>query len=371
MENRPNKNYTFRNNALLIMVVTAVLLFLSACGNNSNNDPLVIDEAIVTTLAGTANMSGSTDGTGAAARFFGPHGVTTDGTNLYVADQLNHTIRKIVISTGVVTTLAGKAGEWGAGDGTGATARFHNPYSITNDGTNLYMTDASNATIRQVVIATGVVTTLAGTAEMYGSTDGTGAAARFLNPHGITTDGTNLYVADQLNHTIRKIVISTAVVTTLAGTAGMPGSTDGTGAGARFNNPYSIANDGANLYVTDAATSIIRQVVMATGVVTTLAGTAGMSGSTDGTGAAARFFGPDGITTDGTNLYVADRNNHTIRKIVIATGVVTTLAGTAGMQGSTDGTGAAARFQSPAGITNDGTRLFVTDAGSSIIRQID
>jgi len=338
--------------------------------NNSTIRQIVIATGAVTTLAGTAGSTGSTDGTGTAARFNDPYGITTDGTNLYVADTGNSTIRQIVIATGAVTTLAGTAGSTGSTDGTGTAARFYYPEGITTDGTNLYVADTGNSTIRQIVIATGAVTTLAGTAGSTGSTDGTGSAARFNTPEGITTDGTNLYVADTYNYTIRKIVIATGAVTTLAGTAGVYGSTDGTGSAARFYYPFGITTDGTNLYVADTYNDTIRQIVIATGAVTTLAGTAGSTGSTDGTGTAARFNTPKGITTDGTNLYVADTFNDTIRQIVIATGVVTTLAGTAEISGSTDGTGSAARFLNPWGITTDGTNLYVADTGNSTIRQI-
>jgi sugar lactone lactonase YvrE len=322
---------------------------------------IVIATGVVTTLAGTAGLADSTDATGTAARFNVPIGIITDGTNLYVADTNNNTIRKIVISTGVVTTLAGS---------TGNVVRFSYARNITSDGTNLYVVDGNNRIIRKIVISSGVVTTLAGTAGAWGSTDGTGTAARFNNPFGITSDGTNLYVADTYNHTIRKIVISSGVVTTLAGTAGSLGSIDGTGNAARFNYPYTITTDGTNLYVADTYNHTIRKLVISTGVVTTLAGTAGSLGSTDGTGTAARFYYPRGITTDGTNLYVADTSNQTIRKIVIATGVVTTLAGTVGAGGSTDGTGTAARFYWPSGINSDGTNLYVSDSGNNTIRKI-
>ena len=245
-----------------------------------------------------------------------------------------------------VSTLAGSAGVIGSTDGTGAAARFNYPHSMTTDGTNLYISEMVNHTIRKVVIATGAVTTLAGSAGVIGSTDGTGAAARFYQPGGITTDGTNLYVSDTYNSTIRKVVIATGAVTTLVGSAGVIGTADGTGAAAQFYYTGGITTDGTNLYVTDVFNNTIRKVVIATGVVTTLAGSAVAAGSTDGTGAAARFDFPWGITTDGTNLYVTDNNNHTIRKIAIATGVVTTLAGSAGVLGSADGAGAAARFYS-------------------------
>jgi hypothetical protein len=155
--------------------------------------------AKVTTLAGSS--SGSTDATGTSASFNHPMGITTDGTNLYVADYSNHRIRKIVIDNGTVTTLAGSSS--GTTDATGTSAQFSSPYGITTDGTNLYVSDQTHSRIRKIVISTGVVTTLAGSST--GSTDATGTSASFNHPSGITTDGTNLYVADRYNHRIRKI----------------------------------------------------------------------------------------------------------------------------------------------------------------------
>jgi sugar lactone lactonase YvrE len=328
--------------------------------NNHKIRKIVIATGVVTTLAGSGS-SGSADGTGAAASFNGPVGITTDGTHLYVADSNSHRIRKIVIATGVVTTLAGNRFS-GSVDGTGAAASFYVPYGITTDGTHLYVADTFNNKIRKIEIATGAVTTLAGAAS--GDVDGTGAAASFNRPQDITADGTHLYVADTGNNKIRKIEIATGVVTTLAG-SGSFRSVDGTGAAASFYGPYSITTDGTHLYVTDTSSHKIRKIVIATGVVTTLAGAA--SGDVDGTGAAASFNRPQGITTDGTHLYVADTYNHKIRKIVIATGVVTTLAGALGA----DGTGAAASFNEPQGITTDGTHLFVADTGNYKIRKIE
>ncbi|MCP5496899.1 MAG: hypothetical protein H7A23_20290 [Leptospiraceae bacterium] len=324
----------------------------------------------VTTLAGTAGTSGATDGTGTAAQFFEPSGITTDGTNLYVADRYNDTIRKITISTGVVTTLVGTVGIRGATDGTGTAAQFNLPEGITTDGTNLYVADSWNYTIRKVVISSGAVTTLAGTVGTGGSVDGTGTAAQFNLPYGITTDGTNLYVTDLFSNTIRKVEISTGVVTTLAGTAGIRGSTDGTGTAAQFDYPSGITTDGTNLYVADYYNCTIRKVVISSGVVTTLVGTVGTCGSTDGTGTAAQFNFPESVTTDGINLYVTDYYGYTIRKIEVTSGIVTTLAGKAGKLGTTDGTGTIARFNSPYGITTNGTNLYVTDYFSHTIRQI-
>ena len=308
---------------------------------------------IVTTLAGSEMSYGYADCIGTAARFDSVQGITMDGTNIYVADSSNHLIRQIVISTGEVTTLAGRAGLSGSVDGIGPAVRFSGPYGITTDGNNLYIADTGNQTIRKIVITTGEVTTLAGAAGLSGSSDGAGSAARFNNPEAITTDGTNLYVADTWNQTIRKVVIATGLVTTLAGSAELRGSTDGTGAAARFNTPRGVTTDGTNLYVADTYSYTIRKIVISTGEVTTLAGKADIfSESTDGTGIDATFADPTGITTDGTNLYVTDVNPsygwHTpVRKIEISTGKTTTLS--------------IANFYIAPGIVTDGKTLFVAD----------
>ena len=351
---------------------TALALCLLAIGLLSS---LGARAQCVTTLAGTTGSSGSTDGTGSAARFTNPNGVAMDASgNVYVADWNNHTIRKIT-PAGVVTTLAGTAGSSGSTDGTGSAARFNRPFGVVLDASgNMYVAEQSNHTIRKIT-PTGVVvastTTLAGTAGSTGTTDGTGSAARFNNPRGVATDASgNVYVADYLNHTIRKIT-SAGVVTTLAGTAGSSGSTDATGSAARFNGPGGVALDASgNVYVTDNNNHTIRKITPA-GVVTTLAGRAGSRGSTDATGNAARFDNPNGVATDASgNVYVADYLNHTIRKITSA-GVVTTLAGTAGSSGSTDATGSAARFNGPGGVALDASgNVYVTDNNNHTIRKI-
>lgn len=273
----------------------------------------------------------------------GPTGITTDGTNLYVAEYGNSIIRKVAISSGDVGTVLG--------------AGLNGPNGITTDGTNLYIPDTGNNTIRKVVIATGDVSTFVATPEV------------FSYPNSITTDDINLYVTDYNNHVIRKVTAS-GVVTVFAGTVGASGSADGIGVAASFNHPNSITTDGINLYVTDQTSNTIRKVEIATQKVSTIAGLAGASGSTDGIGSLARFNLPVGITTDGTNLYVADRDNHAIRKVEIATQQVSTIAGLAGNSGSTDGDGTQARFNHPMGITNDGINLYVTDFDNNVIRKL-
>jgi hypothetical protein len=338
---------------------------------------IVIATADVSTIAGAPMQPGSADGAGGSARFYGPSGIASDRAgNLYVTDTENDTIRKIVVATGAVTTLAGvpTPGVFGTStDGTGSEARFFNPRGVVSDGANnLYVADTENHNIRRIVLPNAEVTTIAGEGRPT-IADGTGAAARFRNPAGITSDGAGgVFVADAANSAIRKVVIATGAATTLAG-AGWSGSSDGTGAGARFDNAEGVASDRAgNLYVADTGNNTIRKIAVATGAVTTIAGAAGQFGSADGTGTAARFSGPTAIISDGAgSLYVADTANSTIRKVALATGAVTTLAG-AGSPGSADGTGAAARFSYPYGIAGDGAgNLYVADTGNSTIRKID
>jgi streptogramin lyase len=323
----------------------------------------------VTTITGSAFSQGDLDGQGGNARFMNPNGITSDGGgNFYLTDGMAKAVRKID-SAFTVTTVARSTGSI---DGQGGNARFNYPQGITVDGNgNLYVADTNNHTIRKIDAA-GNVTTIAGVPFVFGSTNGQGSNARFTYPGGIAVDGSgNLYVADSINHTIRKIDAA-GNVTTVAGLASNGGATDGQGSNARFYYPRGIAVDGnGNLYVADSSNHTIRK-IDAAGNVTTVAGLAGNSGSSNGQGSNARFWGPYGITVDGSgNLYVADANNNTIRKID-AVGNVTTLAGLAGNFGSTDGQGSDARFGTPIDIAMDGSgNLYVAAANNNTIRKID
>lgn len=304
---------------------------------------------------------------GGAGAFSWPDSLATDGVNLFLSDQNNHKILKIVIAKGTVSTLAGSGKSTGVVDGAASTATFFFPSGVTTDGTNVYVSDTGNNKIRKIVIATGVVSTLAGNgAPGYG--DGAATAALFNAPQGITTDGVNLYVADSLNARIRKIVIASGEVSTLAG-SGVKGSTNGVGTVALFKTPKGVTTDGVTLYVTDFEDNTIRKIDIATGIVTTLAGSSGVAGNADAVGAAAMFNGPQGIATDGSSLYVVDSGNNSVRKIGMVKQDVTTLAGT-GAAGAVDGIGTAASLANPYGITSDGISLYVTEKGNNDIRKI-
>jgi serine/threonine-protein kinase len=319
----------------------------------------------VSALAGSIN-SGHADGTGAAASFHSPAGLAVDSSgNVYVGDEFNEEIRKIT-SAGVVTTLAGSTTS-GSSDGTGASASFLNPFGVAVDSSgNVYVADLSNSKLRKITPA-GVVTTLAGSASP-GHADGPGTSASFNGPVGVAVDSDgNVYVADEANNEIRKITPA-GDVTTLAGSTSS-GHADGTGAAASFSNPEGVAVDSSgNVYVADSWNNEIRKITPA-GVVTTLAGSTA-AGHTDGTGAAATFNSPVGVAVDSSgNVYVTDGRNNEIRKITPA-GEVTTLAGSI-TGGHADGTSTSATFNQPAGIAVDSSgNVYVADQGNNEIRMI-
>jgi sugar lactone lactonase YvrE len=257
--------------------------------------------------------------------------VVSDGAgNLYVADALNSSLRKIVLATGEVSTFAGNGSNL-IKDGIGTAAGFRSPSGVVADGGgSLYVIDTN--VVRKVVIATRAVTTLAGNPNTSTTVDGVGTAASFSALAGIAYDAGVLYVSD--GETIRKIVVSSGTVTTFAGTAGSSGSSDGVGAAARFTVPLGLVADGAgNLYVADYVSDTVRKIALGSGEVTTVAGVAGVSGSTDGVGVAARFFRPSDLALIGDALYVSDRANATIRKIDLATVTVSTPIGVVGHTG--------------------------------------
>jgi hypothetical protein len=356
------------NNPFAVAVDSTGNLYVA----DSNNHTIrkIAPGGVVTTLAGTAGSTGSTNATGTAARFFTPRGIAVDAAGtLYVADSANRRIRQVT-AAGVVTTFAG-AGLAGGVDGTIATARFNNPEGVAVDAAGVvYVADTTSDTIRK--IASGVVTTIAGFGDSLGSADGDDQTARFAYPFGVAVDShRNVYVADRNNHTIRKIT-AMGVVTTSAGLAESSGSADGTGAVARFNSPTAVAVDAAdNVYVADSNNNTVRMITPG-GVVTTIAGQAGSSGSTDGTGTAARFSFPAGIGVDTATgvVYVVDGFNHTIRAIAPGA-VVTTVAGLAGSSGSANGNGSTARFFNPRALAVDAAGVvYIADSFNNTIRRM-
>jgi sugar lactone lactonase YvrE len=283
---------------------------------------------MVTTIAGST--PGYQDGPALQAKFQGPLDMVFDQQgNLYVTDRYNHRIRKIS-SAGEVTTLAG-SGEPGFEDGTGEAASFNYPNGIAMDPQgNLVITDLGNSSIRRITPA-GVVTTVAGTGE-YGYVDGPAATAQFDTPEGIAVDTLgNIYVADYMNHRLRKISTS-GMVSTIAGSGPLAydggGYVNGPALEAVLTMPRDlIVAPNGDIYFTETS-EVIRK--LSGGMVSHVAGST-TAGFADGPAADARFYNPWGIVMDGEgNLFIADMTNHRIRKIT-PDGTVSTFAG--------DGTG--------------------------------
>lgn len=322
-------------------------------------------EYISSTYSGTA--AGDAIGTLDEARFRSPEGLIMDSKgNLIVADRGNNRI-KMITPAGVVSVVAG-SGVAGNIDGSAEVAQFRNPYKVGIDkDDNIYVADNGNHRIRKIAAGTGQVTTIAGSSA--GFLDGVGTAARFNGPIAIATDLIgNVYVADNNNHAIRKIAAN-GLVTTIGGN-GVSGYGDGVWPNVRFANPSGVAVDvEGNVLVADRKNNRIRKITVSTGVVTTIAGN-GLKESTDGNGLKSAFSEPFGIAVDGKGtVYIADLTSHMIR-LMRQSGDVITLAGD-GTAGFADGNKTGSKYNQPTDAVADAAgNIFVADLSNSKIRKI-
>lgn len=324
---------------------------------------------VVSTIAGTYGQAGFADGTPNTAQFNDPCALTVDGQgDIFVADTLNFVVRKID-PRGLVTTVAGVPGQFGYVNGSGSTVRFGYLAGICLDSLgNIYVTDLSSCTVRKID-RTGVVSTFAGHPSSTLSADGTGLQAGFIQPSGLAIDANNnLFVLDIAGF-VREISPQAAVTTV----ADLPFSSVEAGAfgnGGQFAQAAGIAVDNQdNLYVSYQFSDVIER-ISASGVMTNFAGTPGVSGHQDGPASSALFLAPAGLAVDETgNVTVADRLNCEIRRIS-SDGVVTTIAGAA-PRGVADGIGSSARFALPAGTALDSSgNIYVADSEAGTIRKI-
>jgi sugar lactone lactonase YvrE len=458
----------------------------------------------LSSLAGTFGVMGSDDGPGAQARFFQPGGACVFAGAAYVADTNNDTIRKIDLASGNVTTLAGSPEQRGKLDGVGAAARLDHPFDIVCDGGGvLYVLDGGNFAIRRVDIASatvstffvgvpgyptvltrdadylyvlgslgeggsngpgvqrirladgtsnniagprgaqvlvslttdgagnlytssrfgtlyriasdGTITVLANPQGYFGYTDGPLATATFGDELALSYDAGGILVAETRGDKLRRIDLGTATVSTLWGPPYPFAPQSGVGTDVWLWQPVTLARDGGKLYIgeygiasvdlasqavsvvdtsakpafvtrlggvvsdgmghlyfSDTYSSVVGRYDLSDGSLHILAGTRGMSGTSDGVGSAATFSQPMGVALDGGVLYVADGYNDTIRAVRLADNSVTTFAGAMRVSGAVDGVGSAARFASPGGMANDGQgHLFVADTGNGLLRRID
>jgi sugar lactone lactonase YvrE len=269
---------------------------------------------------GKAGYSGD-NGPATNAELNAPFGIALDGAgNLYIADQNNNVIRKVTASTGLITTIAGNGQHGYSGDGGAATsAELAYPQGIVIDSAgNLYVADTYNGSVRKITVSTGIITTAAGNGTVgYTGDGGAATSASLSSPNAVTFDSAdNLYIADS-NGTIRKVTASTGIITTVAGNGDAGYSGDGGKATSAEINPYGLVLDSAgNLYFSSDL-GAIRKVSASTGIVTTIAGNGFCEyGGDGGSATVAGICNPNGIALDAAgNLYIADTNNYRVREV--------------------------------------------------------
>ncbi|MBU2008400.1 MAG: hypothetical protein KJ624_00900 [Chloroflexi bacterium] len=330
----------------------------------------------ITTFAGGTTVPTGDGGPAMEAQLSGPYGVAVDSGNLYIADTANNRVRRVNLAAGTITTVAGNGTSGFGGDGGPATAaQLSGPRSAALGSGNLYIADSGNNRVRRVDLATGTITTLAGNGAVGSGGDGGPAtAAQLNNPIGLALGSGNLYIADSGNNRVRRVDLATGTISIFAGsgTAGFGGD-GGPATAAQLNNPNALTLDSANLYISEGIGNRIRRVDLATGTMTTFAGTgAGGFAGDGGPATAAQLNTPIGLAVDSANLYIGDSQNNRVRRVDLATGTITSLAGTGvgGFVGD-GGPAAAAQLNFPCGLAVGSGNLYIAERSNNRIRRVD
>ena len=355
----------------------------AVCGNDLDEAGEVCDDG---NLANGDNCNPTCRLTNTVTLFAGQPGLATlgssgdilvVGSSLYMADATQHILRKIDIATGVVQTIAGTATVSGsADDPNGLLASFNIPITLASNGSRIWIGDEGNGLIREVSLTPPYPVTKVAGPGTGTYADGVGAAARMPSIRGMTYHQGFVYFTDTTAHTVRRFDPVTREVVTLAGIPFVAGHANGSGGSASFIAPRTTVVAGSVLYIGDTNGAEIRAYDIPTGMVSTFAGNGTLVPPyLDGIGTAARVNRPRGLATDGESIYWGEFGAHTVRQAVIATSVVSTLAGTpdvGGPGGYAEGVGSAAEFDGPFSASYDPvTRsLFVLDGGNFVIRRI-
>jgi sugar lactone lactonase YvrE len=368
----------FGSHFVLLLVLLALFSTPALIYSASSIGP----KAMINTIAGTTQGFSGDNGPAILAQLNNPAGVALDKNgNIYIADAYNHRIRKVIAATGIITTVAGMGSTGFSGDdGPATAAQLNGPIGVSVDQQgHLYIVDQGNNRIRKVISPTGVITTIVGTGVIGFFGDGGPATeAQLSAPYRVTLDEAgNLYIADGANDSIRKVISPTGIITTIAG-IGLSGFSGdgGLATNAQLNVPVSVVVDKlGNLYIADNSNHRIRKVIAATGVITTVAGMGSIGFSGDnGLATAAQLQFPSSVAVDKAgNLYIADEGNHRVRRVDAATGLINTIVGTGSNGFSGDGGLAlAAELSSPTGIAFDSSgNLYIADLGNHRIRKVE
>lgn len=338
------------------------------------------DYGLVTTLAGKVGVPGFVEGVGGDVRFNTPRGITNDGTYLYIADSLNHVIRRMDPASKEVTTIAGEVGVSGNVQGVGLAARFSSPNQITYEPSTqaLYVHDTGTHLIRKVTLPGLQVTLFSGASAAYAATiDGPANAAYFRASFGFCPSGGFLYFVEAQSHVVRKLSLADGSVSTVAGQPGKVGYANGPSHTALFRAPNGCVAAGGSLYISDSFNFSVRKIDLTSGDVSTFAGANGEAPgfdpneSADMSNAAYFDYTQGVVSDDGDTFYIADQFNNVIRKLVLSQNNVTTIAGTAFTVGSADGVGNAARFSGITGLAKRGNFIYIADGKNHTIRRLD
>ena len=337
-------------------------------------------EQFIVTVAGNGLRGYSGDnGAATSAQMIDVGGLNVDGKgDIYFADYGNHRIRKVTASTGIITTIAGTGTAAYSGDnGLAISARLNSPFGVAVDAwSNVYIADTYNSRIRKITVSSGIITTIVGTgSNAYSGDNGAATSAELFYPHGVAIDKIgNVYIVDTINQRIRKVTVSTGIITTIAGTGSNAYSGDnGAATSAQLNHPYYVALDASgNVFIADTSNNRIRKVTVSTGNITTIAGTGIYAyGGDNGAATSAQFRYPYGVAVDASgNVYIADNSNNRIRKVTVSTGIITTIAGTgtAGYSGD-NGAATSAELSNPNSVAVDASgNVFIADTSNSRIR---
>ena len=364
-----------------VAVDSAGNLFIADSGNNVVR-AVNLSTGVISTVAGNGTGGYSGDGAAAtSARLDDPTGVAADAAgDLFIADSGNNVVREVNLSTGAISTVAGNGTGGYRGDGGAATsAELYDPTGIAVDSAgNCFIADSSNGVVREVNVATGQISTVAGSGTWgYSGDGGAATSAELSDPTAVAVDAAgDFFIGDSLHNAVREVDASTGLIQTVVGNGAGDYSGDGGAAtGAELYNPLDVAVDSTgNLFVADSNNNVIREINASTGVISTVAGSGAWGYSGDGGAAtSATLYDPMGVALDAAgDLFIADSGNNVVREVNFSTGLISTVAGTGTAGYSGDGGAAtSAEINDPTGIAVDAAGdIFIADCGNNVVREV-